>query len=545
MAQEQGLDDRIALTAEKIRAGKTSLGIEFGSTRIKAVLIDDTYTTIAAGDYGWASHLEDGLWSYSQEEIWTGLQTAYAALAEDVENAYGEKLTRVGRIGFSAMMHGYLAFGKDGELLVPFRTWQNTNTSEAHEKLSELFQYNIPERWSIAHLYQAVLNNEEHIGKVDFFTTLAGYVHWKLTGKKVLGVGDASGMFPIDPTTHTYETEFIEKFNAIPEVAAQPWKLADLLPEPLVAGTPAGTLTEEGAKLLDPTGTLQPGITFAPPEGDAGTGMVATNSVRVRTGNVSAGTSIFAMVVLERKLERLHPEVDLVTTPAGDLAGMSHANNFTSDLNAWVGLFGQFAAAIATPVDAGTLYGTLFRAAIADDVDSNCGGLINYPFRSGEFLAGLPEGRPLFARGPEARMSLGNFMRAQLFSAFSPVKIGMDVMTKDEGVAVDSLVGHGGIFTTPKVAQKILAAAFDTPIKVMSTAAEGGAWGMAVLADYLWHADQPLDEFLDARVFADAASTTENPDEGDVAGFEEFFDRFRKGLPIEHVAIESIPLETK
>ena len=545
MAQEQGLDDRIALTAEKIRAGKTSLGIEFGSTRIKAVLIDDTYTTIAAGDYGWASHLEDGLWSYSQEEIWTGLQTAYAALAEDVENAYGEKLTRVGRIGFSAMMHGYLAFGKDGELLVPFRTWQNTNTSEAHEKLSELFQYNIPERWSIAHLYQAVLNNEEHIGKVDFFTTLAGYVHWKLTGKKVLGVGDASGMFPTDPTTHTYETEFIEKFNAIPEVAAQPWKLADLLPEPLVAGTPAGTLTEEGAKLLDPTGTLQPGITFAPPEGDAGTGMVATNSVRVRTGNVSAGTSIFAMVVLERKLERLHPEVDLVTTPAGDLAGMSHANNFTSDLNAWVGLFGQFAAAIGTPVDAGTLYGTLFRAAIADDVDSNCGGLINYPFRSGEFLAGLPEGRPLFARGPEARMSLGNFMRAQLFSAFSPVKIGMDVMTKDEGVAVDSLVGHGGIFTTPKVAQKILAAAFDTPIKVMSTAAEGGAWGMAVLADYLWHADQPLDEFLDARVFADAASTTENPDEGDVAGFEEFFDCFRKGLPIEHVAIESIPLETK
>ena len=545
MAQEQGLDDRIALTAEKIRAGKTSLGIEFGSTRIKAVLIDDTYTTIVAGDYGWASHLEDGLWSYSQEEIWTGLQTAYAALAEDVENAYGEKLTRVGRIGFSAMMHGYLAFDKNGELLVPFRTWQNTNTSEAHEKLSELFQYNIPERWSIAHLYQAVLNDEEHIGKVDFFTTLAGYVHWKLTGKKVLGVGDASGMFPIDPTTHTYETEFIEKFNAIPEVAAQPWKLADLLPEPLVAGTPAGTLTEEGAKLLDPTGTLQPGITFAPPEGDAGTGMVATNSVRVRTGNVSAGTSIFAMVVLEHKLERLHPEVDLVTTPAGDLAGMSHANNFTSDLNAWVGLFGQFAAAIGTPVDAGTLYGTLFRAAIADDVDSSCGGLINYPFRSGEFLAGLPEGRPLFARGPEARMSLGNFMRAQLFSAFSPVKIGMDVMTKDEGVAVDSLVGHGGIFTTPKVAQKILAAAFDTPIKVMSTAAEGGAWGMAVLADYLWHADQPLDEFLDARVFADAASTTENPDENDVAGFEEFFDRFRKGLPIEHVAIESIPLETK
>lgn len=545
MAQEQELDDQVALTAEKIRAGKTGLGIEFGSTRIKAVLIDDTYHTIAAGDYGWASHLENGLWSYTQEEIWKGLQTAYAAMAQNVEAAYGEKLTRVGHIGFSAMMHGYLAFDKNGELLVPFRTWQNTNTSEAHEKLSELFQYNIPERWSIAHLYQAVLNKEEHIGKVAYFTTLAGYVHWKLTGKKVLGVGDASGMFPIDPTTHAYETEFIEKFSALPEVAEQPWNLSDLLPEPLVAGTPAGTLTAEGAKLLDPTGTLQPGIVLAPPEGDAGTGMVATNSVRVRTGNVSAGTSIFAMVVLEHKLKALHPEVDLVTTPAGDLAGMSHANNFTSDLNAWVGLFGQFAAALGTRVDTGNLYGTLFRAAIADDVDANCGGLINYPFRSGEFLAGLPEGRPLFVRGPEARMSLGNFMRAQLFSAFSPVKIGMDVMTKNEGVAVDSLIGHGGIFTTPKVAQKILAAAFNTPIKVMSTAAEGGAWGMAVLADYLWHADQPLDEFLDARVFADAASTTENPDENDVAGFEEFFDRFRKGLAIEHTAIANIPLETK
>nr|WP_311371672.1 FGGY-family carbohydrate kinase [Bifidobacterium dentium] len=535
----------VALTAEKIRAGKTSLGIEFGSTRIKAVLIDDEYHTIAAGDYGWASHLEDGLWSYTQEEIWTGLQTAYAKMAGDVETAYGEKLTHVGHIGFSAMMHGYLAFDENGELLVPFRTWQNTNTSEAHEKLSELFQYNIPERWSIAHLYQSVLNKEEHVGKVAYFTTLAGYVHWKLTGRKVLGVGDASGMFPIDPTTHTYETAFIDKFDALPEVAAQPWKLEDLLPEPLVAGAPAGELTAEGAKLLDPTGTLQPGITLAPPEGDAGTGMVATNSVRVRTGNVSAGTSIFAMVVLEHKLARLHPEVDLVTTPAGDLAGMSHANNFTSDLNAWVGLFGQFAAAIGQPVDAGTLYGTLFRSAIADDVDSNCGGLINYPFRSGEFLAGLSEGRPLFARGPEARMSLGNFMRAQLFGAFSPVKIGMDVMTKDEGVAVDSLVGHGGIFTTPKVAQKILAAAFDTPIKVMATAAEGGAWGMAVLADYLWHADQPLDEYLDSRVFSDAVSTTEEPDADDVSGFEEFFDRFRKGLPMEHAAIASIPLETK
>ena len=543
MAVMQNDSDQVAAIAEKIRAGKTSLGIEFGSTRIKAVLIDDTYRTIASGDYGWASHLEHGLWSYTVEEIWKGLQTAYAEMAGDVEAAYGEKLTRIGHIGFSAMMHGYLAFDEAGELLVPFRTWQNTNTHEAHEKLSELFQYNIPERWSIAHLYQCVLDNEEHVSKVAFFTTLAGYVHWKLTGRKVLGVGDASGMFPIDPTTHTWEAEFIRQFNELPEVAAQPWKLEDLLPEPLVAGTPAGELTEEGAKLLDPTGTLQPGITLAPPEGDAGTGMMATNSVRKRTGNVSAGTSIFATVVLEGKLKALHPEVDLVTTPAGDLAGMSHANNFTSDLNAWVGLFGQFAEALGHPVDAGTLYGTLFRAAIADDVDANCGGLLNYPFRSGEFLAGLPEGRPLFARKPEARMSLGNFMRAQLFGAFSPVKIGMDVMTKDEHVQVDSLVGHGGIFTTPKVAQKILAAAFDTPIKVMATAAEGGAWGMAVLGDYLWHADEDLADYLDNRVFADAESVTETPDEKDVEGFEDFFARFRAGLPIEHAAIAAIPLE--
>ena len=542
------IDDAPQKIAEKIRGGRTALGIEFGSTRIKAVLIDDTYRTIASGDYQWASHLEDGLWSYSKEEIWKGLQSAYASMADDVYNAYGERLTFIGHIGFSAMMHGYLAFDKAGELLVPFRTWQNTNTSEAHEKLSELFQYNIPERWSVAHLYQAVLNKEEHVGKVDYITTLAGYVHWKLTGKKVLGVGDASGMFPIDPTTKTYEAEFLKQFDALDEIAEQPWKIEDLLPTPLVAGTSAGELTAEGAKLLDPSGALQPGIVLAPPEGDAGTGMVATNSVRVRTGNVSAGTSIFAMVVLEHKLKALHPEVDLVTTPAGDLAGMSHANNFTSDLNAWVGLFGQFAAASGYPLDPGSLYGTLFRAAIADDVDSNCGGLINYPFRSGEFLAGLSEGRPLFVRGPEANMSLGNFMRAQLFSAFSPVKIGMDIMTKDEGVAVDSLVGHGGIFTTPKVAQKILAAAFNTPIKVMSTAAEGGAWGMAVLADYLWHTNEDksnLANYLDGRVFAGASSTTESPDSDDVAGFEEFFERFRKGLPIEQAAINAVPLETK
>ncbi|WP_022860253.1 xylulokinase [Bifidobacterium magnum] len=531
--------------AEKIRGGRTSLGIEFGSTRIKAVLIDDEYHTIAAGDYEWASHLEDGLWSYSIGEVWKGVQAAYASMANDVYTAYGEKLTKIGHIGFSAMMHGYMAFDADNQLLVPFRTWQNTNTHEAHLKLSELFQYNIPERWSVAHLYQAVLNHEPHVSRINYVTTLAGYVHWKLTGEKVLGIGDASGMFPIDPETKTYEAGFIKQFNALPEVAAQPWQIEDLLPVPLVAGTPAGELTEAGAALLDPSGTLQAGIVLAPPEGDAGTGMVATNSVRKRTGNVSAGTSIFATVVLEHKLARLHPQVDLVTTPCGDLAGMSHANNFTSDLNAWIGLFKEFAEALGRPVSTGELYGTLFNMAISDKADSNCGGLLNYPFRSGEFLAGLEEGRPLFVRSPEAHMNLANFMRTQLFSAFSPVKIGMDVMTKDEEVQVDSLIGHGGIFTTPKVAQKILAAAFNTPIKVMATAAEGGAWGMAVLADYLWHAPWDLADYLDERVFKDAKSTTEDPDPSDVAGFEEFFGRFQTGLDIERTAIRSINLESK
>lgn len=536
-------NDEIASIAQSIRGGKTALGIEFGSTRIKAVLIDDKYQTIAAGDHEWENHLDNGVWTYPLEEVWSGVQSAYAQMAHDVEIAYGEKLTRVGALGFSAMMHGYLAFDKEDNLLVPFRTWRNSMTRAAQEELSQLFQYNIPERYSITHLYQAVLNDEPHVPNVSFFTTLAGYVHWKLTGKKVLGVGDASGMFPIDPATKQYNTAFLDQFNALPKVAAQSWKLEELLPDPLVAGQDAGTLTEEGAKLLDPTGTLQAGVRLAPPEGDAGTGMVATNSVRVRTGNVSAGTSIFAMVVLEKPLERLHPEVDLVTTPAGDMAGMSHANNFTSDLNAWVRLFGQFSELTGHKLDAGTLYGTLFNAAIAPETDANAGGLLNYCFYSGEFLAGLEEGRPVFARGPESKMSIGNFMRAQLFSAFSPVKIGMDIMTKGEGVAVDSLVGHGGIFTTPKVAQKILAAAFNTPIKVMSTAAEGGAWGMAVLANYLWHSEVALDEFLDSRVFANAESVTEDPDSADVAGFEDFFARFTDGLEIEKAAIKAIPLE--
>lgn len=535
----------IARAQEAIAAGNISLGVEFGSTRIKAVLIDEQYNTLAQGDHVWENHLDNGLWTYGLDEVWAGVQDAYAQLVASVHETYDVELTRIARMGFSAMMHGYLAFNKNGELLVPFRTWRNTNTHEAHEQLSELFQFNIPERWSIAHLYQAILNNEEHVPEVDFFTTLSGYVHWQLTGRKVLGVGDASGMFPIDPHTHNFDEEFLAQFDQLNNVASQPWNIREILPTVLVAGQNAGELTEEGARLLDPSGRLQAGSVLAPPEGDAGTGMVATNSVRVRTGNVSAGTSIFAMVVLEDKFKALHPEVDVVTTPAGDLAGMSHANNFTSDLNAWVGLFREFATAAGTPVDNATLFSTLFNAAIADSTDANAGGLLNYCFYSGEFLVNLAEGRPVFARGPQARMSLGNFMRAQLFSAFSPVKVGMDVMTKDEGVRVDSLVGHGGIFTTPVVAQRILAAAFNTPIRVMSTAAEGGAWGMAVLADYTAHVQTALDDYLDNTVFAGAQYSTEEPQPADVDGFEDFFERFRAGLAIEQAAVESIDLESR
>lgn len=528
--------------AEAIKAGKTSLGIELGSTRIKAVLIDDGYHTIASGDFAWENHLVDGLWTYSLDEVWLGLQAAYAALVQDVQGRYGLQLTCVGTMGFSAMMHGYLAFDNAGELLVPFRTWRNSNTHQAHLALSNCFQYNIPERWSIAHLYQAILNNEEHVPHVAFLTTLSGYVHWKLSGRKVLGIGDASGMFPIDADLHEFDRGMLQQFRELPEVKGQPWDIAELLPEPLLAGADAGVLTQEGAKLLDPTGTLQAGIPLAPPEGDAGTGMVATNAVRPRTGNVSAGTSIFSMVVLEHRMDALHPEVDPVNTPAGDPAGMSHANNFTSDLNAWVKVFADFAQITGATLSTDELYAHLFRAALEGDPDA--GGLVNYCFYSGEFLAGLDEGRPVFARGPESKMSLANFMRAQLFSAFSPVKIGMDVMTKQEGVQVDSLVGHGGIFATPQVAQKILAAAFNAPIKVMATAAEGGAWGMAVLADYLHHTDSNLADYLDSRVFADVQSTTEQADPSDVKGFEKFFARFEQGLPIEKAAIKSIPLES-
>lgn len=526
--------------ARAIREGNTSLGIEFGSTRIKAVLIDENYRVIADGEHEWENHLVDGVWTYPLDEVWSGLQAAYAQLRDNVSRQYNEELTQIGALGFSAMMHGYLAFDKEDQLLVPFRTWRNTMTEQASSKLSALFNYNIPQRYSIAHLYQAVLNGEEYTPRVAFFTTLAGYVHWKLTGRKVLGIGDASGMFPIDPATHDYNADDIAKFDALDEIARMPWKVEDLLPQALVAGSDAGTLTEQGARLLDPSGTLKPGCPLAPPEGDAGTGMVATNAIRPRTGNVSAGTSLFGMVVLERPLKKSYPQVDPVATPAGDLAGMSHANNFTTDLNAWVKLFGEFATKAGAHLSTNDLFSLLFNEAISGDADEDGGGLVNYGLYSGEPLAGLTQGRPVLARSPKAHMSLANLMRALLFSAFCPAKIGMDVMTKQDGVKIDSLVGHGGIFTTPKVAQSILAAAFNAPITVMSTASEGGPWGMAVLADYRRHPDMPLADFLDQRVFTNAQSTTMKPDPAMVRGFESFFSRYMASLPVEKAAIDTI-----
>ena len=470
-----------------------------------------------------------------------GLQDAYTKMAADVKEKYDITLTRVGAIGFSAMMHGYMAFDKAGNLLVPFRTWRNNITGEASEKLLELFQYNIPQRWSIAHLYQAVINGEEHVSRVHFLTTLAGYVHWKLTGKQVLGVGDASGMFPIDPATGQYDAEMLDKFEEMMVPKGYPWKLRDLLPEVLSAGDEAGTLTEEGAKLLDESGNLEAGIPLCPPEGDAGTGMTATNSVKVRTGNVSAGTSVFAMVVLEKELKKVHPEIDLVTTPAGDLVGMVHCNNCTSDLNAWVGLFREFMESMGMEVDMNRLFGVLYNKALEGDKD--CGGLLAYNYFSGEHITGFEEGRPLFVRRPDDKFNLANFMRTHLYTSLGALKTGLDILFRDEQVKLDVLLGHGGLFKTKGVGQKIMAAAAGVPVEVMETAGEGGAWGAALLAAYrVWKAEgESLDAYLEKKVFGGQHGTVMEPDAEDVKGFDEFMVRYHAGLPIERAAVETMP----
>lgn len=523
-----------------IAAGKAVLGIEFGSTRIKAVLVDEDRKPIASGAHDWENRLENGVWTYTLDDIWTGLQDCYKKMAEDVMEQYGVKVEKLAGIGFSAMMHGYLAFDKDGNLLVPFRTWRNTITQQASEALTEAFQFHIPQRWSIAHLYQAILNGEEHVPQVDFFTTLDGYIHWQLTGEKVLGVGSASGMFPIDPETKNYYTSMIEKFDELVAAKEYPWKVENLLPKVLLAGDPAGVLTEEGAKRLDPTGTLQPGCPLCPPEGDAGTGMVATNSVKQRTGNVSAGTSVFAMIVLEKALEKVHEEIDMVTTPSGDAVAMVHCNNCTSDLNAWVNIFKEFAESFGVEVDMNKLFGTLYNKALEGDKD--CGGLLAYNYFSGEHITGFEEGRPLFVRKPESRFNLANFIRANLYTSLGALKVGLDILMKEEKVAVDRITGHGGLFKTKGVGQKILAGAMDATVSVMKTAGEGGAWGIALLASYMVQKDagETLEDYLQNKVFGGDEGEKMDPDPEDVKGFDEFISRYKAGFAIERAAVDSL-----
>lgn len=521
-----------------IEAGKAILGIELGSTRIKAVLIDQENKPIAQGSHTWENQLVDGLWTYSIEAIWSGLQDCYADLRTNVKNAYGIEIETLAAIGISAMMHGYMPFNKKEEILVPFRTWRNTNTGRAAAALSELFVYNIPLRWSISHLYQAILDNESHVNEIDFLTTLAGYVHWQITGEKVLGIGDASGMLPIDPTTHNYSAEMVAKFNKLIAPKEYNWKLEEILPKVLSAGENAGVLTPEGSKKLDASGHLKAGIPVCPPEGDAGTGMVATNAVKQRTGNVSAGTSSFSMIVLEKELSKPYEMIDMVTTPDGSLVAMVHCNNCTSDLNAWVNLFKEYQELLGIPVDMDEIYSKLYNIALTGDTD--CGGLLSYNYISGEPVTGLADGRPLFVRSANDKFNLANFMRTHLYASVGVLKIGNDILFNEEKIKVDRITGHGGLFRTKGVGQRILAAAINSPISVMETAGEGGAWGIALLGSYLVNNEkkQSLADFLDESVFVGDAGIEVSPTPEDVAGFNAYIENYRAGLPIEEAAVK-------
>lgn len=520
-----------------IAEGRAVLGIELGSTRIKACLIgDDPNEVLAVGAHEWENAFVERMWTYGLDDVRTGLQAAFAALAADVDARHGVRLERLAGIGVSAMMHGYLAFDESGELLVPFRTWRNTTTGAASAELTELLGTNIPLRWSIAHLHQAVLDGEEHVGRIRSFTTLAGYVHRLLTGRDVLGVGDASGMFPIDSATRDWDAELVQRYDA--HASGRVPALRELLPEVLVAGEHAGELTAEGAAYLDPTGALQPGAIAAPPEGDAGTGMVATASVAPRTGNVSAGTSIFAMVVLERPFDGVHHEIDLVTTPAGDAVAMVHCNNGASELAAWAGLLGRFAAAAGHPIEPDAVYEALFTEALAGDADA--GGLLAYNHLAGEPIAGTDEGRPLFVRTPDSSLTLGNFGRAQLYGVYGTLALGLRVLA-EQGVGIERMLAHGGMFRTAGVAQRFLAGALDAPVAVAATASEGGAWGIAVLAAFAaGDHGTDLDAYLQDVVFADAAFETADPEPADVAGFASYLDRYRDGLAVERAAVEAL-----
>ncbi|MBQ8075731.1 MAG: FGGY-family carbohydrate kinase [Oscillospiraceae bacterium] len=518
---------------------KTVLGIEFGSTRIKAVLLDEKHIPIASGSFEWENQLVDGIWTYALDTVHTGIQTCYADLKQDIQKKFGCAPDTFGAIGISGMMHGYLPFDKVGKQLAEFRTWRNTITGQAADELTELFGFAIPQRWSIAHLYQAILNGESHVKDIARLTTLAGYIHTLLTGEHVMGIGEASGMFPIDSTTLDYNQGMVEKFDTLAASKGMPWKLRDILPKVLVAGTHAGSLTEAGAAFLDPAGDLKAGIPFAPCEGDAGTGMTATNSVRERTGNVSAGTSDFAMLVADHELG-VHREINMVTTPAGKPVAMVHCANCTSDINAWVNLFSEFAEMIGAEVNKGDLFTKLFRKALEGDPD--CGGLLSYNYFSGEGVTALDEGRPVFARVPGCSFTLANFMRTHLLSALATLKIGLDILRTEENIPVDKLYGHGGFFKTPGVGQRILSAAVSAPVSVMETAGEGGPYGMALLSAYmLWKEDgEALEDYLDNKVFADAASSTLMADEIEVAGFDAFLSRYKNAFEVERTAVKTL-----
>ena len=521
-----------------IETGKAILGIELGSTRIKTVLIDQENKPIAQGNHTWENQLVDGLWTYSIEAIWSGLQDCYADLRSNVKNLYGIEIENLAAIGVSAMMHGYMPFNVKEEILVPFRTWRNTNTGRAAAALSDLFVYNIPLRWSISHLYQAILDNEAHVKDIDFLTTLAGYVHWQLTGEKVLGIGDASGMLPIDPATHNYSAEMVAKFDKLIAPNQYNWTLQDILPKVLSAGESAGVLTPEGSKKLDASGHLKAGIPVCPPEGDAGTGMVATNAVKQRTGNVSAGTSSFSMIVLEKELSKPYEMIDMVTTPDGSLVAMVHCNNCTSDLNAWVNLFKEYQELLGIPVDMNEIYSKLYNIALTGDAD--CGGLLSYNYISGEPVTGLAEGRPLFVRSANDKFNLANFMRSHLYASVGVLKIGNDILFNEEKIKVDRITGHGGLFKTKGVGQRILTAAINSPISVMETAGEGGAWGIALLGSYLVNNEkkQSLADFLDEKVFVGDAGIEVSPTTEDVAGFNTYIENYKAGLPIEEAAVK-------
>lgn len=523
---------------ECISCGRTSLGIEIGSTRIKSVLITDDHEPVAAGSFEWESEYIDGNWTYSLDDVFKGIQESYRNLFEDVKKRYGLTLSRVGSIGISAMMHGYLAF--EGEkLLVPFRTWRNTYTEKASKELTGMFQYNIPQRWSIAHLYQAILNGEDHVKRIDYLVTLSGYVHWQLTGKKVLGIGDASGMFPIDIHAKDYNGDMLCLFDSVLKDRNMPFRTRDILPKVLAAGADAGVLTEKGARLIDPAGRLKPGIPLCPPEGDAGTGMVATNSIARYTGNVSAGTSVFAMFVLDKELKKVYPEIDLVTTPAGDLVAMVHCNNCSSELNAWVSLFKEYTLRMGFDVEIGRIYETLFNMALEGEEDG--GELLAYNYLSGEHITGFEKGCPLFAYRPGSVFNLANFMRTLMYSSVATLRIGMDILNQED-IRINNLRGHGGFFKTKGVGQRVMAAALNVPVSVLDTAGEGGAWGIALLASYMKNRqkDETLTGYLDGKVFAQDDSSVLEPDEKDVKGFNVFLERYKRGLEIERAAVESL-----